>query len=286
MAKWTGAFLCLAAPLVAGLTGVVFYASASGLVDIDHSAWLRIACGLVLACLYAGLFCSLGLLVSVLARRSSTALVIALVVWVVWVLLVPTVAPVMASVVVPAPSLRSVENAQEFARWEGRRRHIEIGRSDLGDAEKHRQHEQVTSAEKHHTEAAERDARVRYDRQIALSRLLAQISPSGAYRQAAAELSGTGTDRFQTYRSEYARFKKDFFDFEKMAWSRYENETIQDVDAWLQRETVPGVHLQPSGVTEDLYDAAPDALTLLLYGAVLLLAAHLAFLRQDLTMGA
>ena len=103
LSKWLGGYLVLAAPFLVAFLGSVTAVYLMGEIRLAGDLPVRLA-GLVgVSLLYLALFCSLGLMVSALAGGSSTALLVALFVWVGWVLVIPNLSPPVARAVAPSP---------------------------------------------------------------------------------------------------------------------------------------------------------------------------------------
>ena len=74
----------------------------------------------VVSLLYVSLFFALGMLISTLTHRASTALIVALFVWVCWVLVIPNLAPVAARMISPLPSRNAIAGEKLAIAQEGK----------------------------------------------------------------------------------------------------------------------------------------------------------------------
>ena len=77
----------------------------SMLPDVESTGyyWQRVLCMLAVSMLYAGVFCSLGILLSSFSHQSSTSLIVCLTVWVVFVFVVPQAGAALARSVTDLP---------------------------------------------------------------------------------------------------------------------------------------------------------------------------------------
>ena len=91
LAKYISAMICLLVPLLISLLLVVILLTTSTTVSLNLDDFLRIG-GIVLSSIaYLSVFYLIGMLISVITHRTSTALMLAMFVWVFWVLVYPNV---------------------------------------------------------------------------------------------------------------------------------------------------------------------------------------------------
>lgn len=89
-AKLIGALMALAPIILSGFVVSLLVFLAAGSVALGVDDWLRLGIILLLTLLYAALFVAVGLLISSLTHRSAVSLVFGMIVWVVWILILPT----------------------------------------------------------------------------------------------------------------------------------------------------------------------------------------------------
>ncbi len=91
LAKYISAMICLLVPLLISLLLVVILLTTSTTLSLNFDDFLRIG-GIVLSSIaYLSVFYLIGMLISVITHRTSTALMLAMFVWVFWVLVYPNV---------------------------------------------------------------------------------------------------------------------------------------------------------------------------------------------------
>lgn len=210
--KWLGNFLSLAVPfLLVTLIGVA-------LLNLDPSfrlngaAAARLAFLLGLSLAYIALFLSLGLLVSALTRRSSSSLVVLLLVWTVLVFVLPNLGTLVARQFVDVPSVKAL-NEKRQQIWT---REILLSYNDPGGRDAHirKINEEI--------DRMEEDYRVRFDRLVRLARTINRVSPAAGFVATATEAAGTGI-------GEESRLKREILS--------YKNRVIEDV--WRQKKDIP-----------------------------------------------
>ena len=118
IAKFAGAVICLALPFLISFTGGLLMLSFFFHLTFTASQWWAIAAIILAGMLYGALFVALGLACSSFVRRSSVALVLALLFWVLSVLVIPVAAQSSAGVLMPLPSPSEVSNLEKATERE------------------------------------------------------------------------------------------------------------------------------------------------------------------------
>jgi len=180
LGKWISGLVCLILPLVIAVlvTAIVFNMSPS--IQMDAQNWLKLALVLASSILYLAFFFTLGLLVSCINTRSSSALVISLFLWVLLVFVIPGLGGLAASRMAETQSGQTLYIRKYLARIERLQQGIEedggYGRvTDFPEMEK------LLS-----------DSRARFQRQLILSKTITRISPTAVYTMLATDFAGTG----------------------------------------------------------------------------------------------
>jgi ABC-2 type transport system permease protein len=115
VAKATGAWVVLALALVIGVLIQLLILLPGGWLRLDPQSVARLAGALLLCGLFTGVFVLIGLLISALHRSSASALVVALLVWVLLVVIVPRSAVLLAHWLHDVNAATSVAEAAEQA---------------------------------------------------------------------------------------------------------------------------------------------------------------------------
>ena len=109
LAKYISAMICLLVPLLISLLLVVILLTTSTIVSLKVDDFLRIG-GIVLSSIaYLSVFYLIGMLISVVTRRTGTALMLAMFVWGFWVLVYPNV--ILVTITPAQPSQERLASA-------------------------------------------------------------------------------------------------------------------------------------------------------------------------------
>ena len=108
--KFLGAFISVSIPFILAVLVNLLVISTSSDVHLDSEAWGRLGIIFFVAVLYICLFLALGLLVSARVQRSAVSLVILLLVWVVFVVFMPSTLASIAG--------RSTSSGPTYDFWE------------------------------------------------------------------------------------------------------------------------------------------------------------------------
>jgi ABC-type transport system involved in multi-copper enzyme maturation permease subunit len=125
-AKWVAGMLLLAIVLAAALLSAGAVVQVRAQVDWGLTDWLAGGAGAVVALTYCGVFFTLALCLSTLFRASAASVIAGLFAWVIFVLVVPNLAPYVAARVARVPSVAALERDLQFITSEER---DDIGRA-------------------------------------------------------------------------------------------------------------------------------------------------------------
>ncbi len=232
LAKCAGAWLALVIPLcIPILLGILMVLLSGVPLTADH--WVKIGLVMALSLLLFTFFIILGVLVSLLTRRPAVSLLVSLVVWVLFVLIVPRVGVMSAGKLVNVPRVAEIEariSGYAQQRWEefyqgmeGRfvQMHDQDGTGLEMDDEKLWEIMQVEDSlrKKVEKDIVQYDLKVREDLrqrkgwQEHLALNISRLSPAAAYQLGVMSLGGTGLnvkDRYEEaindYRSRLVQF--------------------------------------------------------------------------------
>ena len=102
--KWLGVYLSLILPCIIGLLTGLLIISTHPQIQLTASDWGALGWTIICILLYLACFLALGVLISSLTSRSSTAILTLLFLWALAVFVVPNVSPDISKVVSPIPS--------------------------------------------------------------------------------------------------------------------------------------------------------------------------------------
>ena len=307
LGKWIGGYLALIAPFLVGfLVGLVIVL----LFPEVESSWdntIAIAALLGVALLYLAAVYSLGILVSCRTQVASTAIAVLLLLWVVFILAVPNVAPYLTSQFLPVPSLKSVERHKTELRREGQHkiREMALQEQERAGSEEFAPDDEFQAKVEAYQE--EVDARIRKVEESYSTRLRAQtrwssvvarISPLTSFHLAALDLAAVGIEQESRFVDALKTYSK--------TWDAYSIQKREAYDRYLaeQQEQSPHGRLSFSladmkqhqnvdfgdyprfefhymDLTGRLGLVFMDLLLLVLWNLLLFMLAHISFLRYD-----
>ena len=285
LGKWIGGYLSLAVPLAAALFASLTYVVLTGAVRVDADFLSRFLWIAGVSLLYVSVFFGLGMLISTLTHKASTALLVSLFVWICWILVIPNLAPVAARLAVPVPTRQKIEAEKEAVDRETQIGVQRVNRNMLGYGRK--AEEMVEEIEKQGDARKDRIDQYyhgRLRRQVDLSRNLSRASPSASFVLAASDLAGTGVDLFTAFNTAVRRYGEEFSEH-WWEWDEeyHENDEEMPDDAWLEVDEWPALRMEQARL-DDVVDAVLlDVLLLVVFNVLFFLLSYLFFLRYDVT---
>jgi ABC-type transport system involved in multi-copper enzyme maturation permease subunit len=189
--KWIGGFTSFILPfLIAVLLGTIFV-TLLPMVDMNTNNFLKLGLFLLSSVIYLAVFFSLGLLISCLAHRSSTSLVISLFVWTILVFLIPNLGNILAHQSVKIPTVQNLE----LKRWQsGYKIMFERDKQEDSKDDNSKSQEILRRVEriKLEREKLTEDYRNRLNSLIRTSKNITRFSPTAAFTYLATDVTGTG----------------------------------------------------------------------------------------------
>jgi ABC-type transport system involved in multi-copper enzyme maturation permease subunit len=282
LSKWIGGYICLVAPFLASLVAGLAYLRLSGAVPLSGATLERLLWLVGVSLLYISLFFTLGLMISTMAHKASTALLVALFAWIGWLLVIPNLAPVIARLVSPVPTLQKINAEKAAVDQEMLLRMQRVSRTMLGYG---RKAEEAREKIQQEGEARKRRLDKFYEdelrRQIDLSKTLSRLSPSASFRYAATELARTGLGLFAGFKRAYARFQEAFRQYADALEERRNKDQL--TDDWLQDEEIPRLQILEARLGDTLDAIYVDLLLMGVYNVLFFMGAYAFFLRYDVT---
>ena len=291
VSKFLAALITISIPFLIAALLNLFLLYTSGSIPLGLSEWGQLGVIVFIAFVYVSIFLALGLLISSRVSNSSTSLTMLLLIWTVWVVLLPSTLGALTS------GLQPTMTSDEF---HARVQHLY---DNLNAQYNHRQHDLTAAREipategtlfwsKYITEEAKRNERLNEEHlnaqiaQIQLARSITLISPASSVRYAIESLAGTGFTRHVQFIAQVRRYADEFRTF-LIEVDRADPESphaIGPKEGTSQKpvrfESIPKFrdHISFSGAYTA---AATDILLLLLFFVVLFAGAFLSFIRID-----
>ncbi|NUN70193.1 MAG: ABC transporter permease subunit [Bacteroidetes bacterium] len=228
IAKFIGAFLALAVPLLVPILAGILILPAFG-ITLAGDDWLKLALIIGAGIITVGAFLALALFVSASTERSSTSFLVLLSLWIVMVMIVPRLSVVAADQIVTVPSVDEI-NSQK-SRFMSQIWNEDRGRMNSYTPPKSQNVQEVMAGfnkfmqeladarEKKFNELSARLNEERTNRQAEqqmLAMLVSGVSPSALFTLAAGEINGTSLrmeraflEQAKEYQRQYAAFMKE-----------------------------------------------------------------------------
>lgn len=284
--KFLGAFISINIPFAVAVLMNLLLISTSDAVQLNAEAWGRLGILYGVVILYTCLFIALGILISAAVRESGVSLVVLLLIWVSFVVFIPnTLASIGSRMSVPIAYMefwnRRIQLADE-AR--------EAYQDKYGDSQTtppvHVLGEYVASE----AEAYEHFNETYLKQQIAQgkrARTITRISPAAILQRLFESFAGTGFERHLQFVGNAQRYAREYREF-VVDTDRADPESLHIIGI---REGMSQKPVSPAAIPKfkdtlslnrDFNTAATDLLLLVLFLAVLVSGAYLAFIRLEI----
>ena len=292
----TGKFLsCLISLGAVFMTGVLvnlllLYLSET--LELNKQEWSRIGGIFVVGLIYISVFIALGFLISTLVNNASTSLVILLLIWVIWVILVP---PMLGTIMsgLNQPSIRRGPSPIYFSRNGLQERYIARGLEEEAPTRTRPPTPATLLWAEFLNEEAREGARLHNAylnaqiHQIQIAREFNRISPTATVQYAIESFAGTGFQRHLNFLKNAERYADEFNDFLISAdRSDPDSPDVPFVREGMSDKPVPFESIPKFRDRVRLEDAFKgailDVMLLLLFFTALFAAAYVSFQRKEI----
>ena len=292
--KFAGGLVGIGMPLLFTMAVAALVLMAHPELVLGSGGWTRVLALFSLCFVYLACFLALGLLISSLTRRRSTALLVALIVWVLLVFVLPKATVLVSGHTLEVPSSAEIQEQKgelvrasyrEYLAWRQQwlRSHPgthEIPADVLAANQDERQQARDLASSRIDEEYEQLQAA-----QERLARNLGRISPAASLSFAALEIADTGLGRKRRFLDAARAHRAEFSVWvnERIHEDRRRPQTSDGSSSRgrLDVADMPEFRLPRATVSSHLMAAIPDASVLLFLLFGLLGAAHLRFLRYD-----
>lgn len=290
LAKWLGGYFSLALPFLAALLIGALLISMSAEVPFTTTDWEAFAVTGIVSLLLLAVMFSIGLLVSVRARSSSTAILSLVALWVLLALVVPNLGPYLAELAAPVPDVGAVEReiglraeamaAEYRSQWRrGGRSFRNMTASQRSEFFRQRR-EQRDQLQKDLNEASAEiisDFENRLRRQTDVARVLTRVSPVACFVYANTDIGATGVRHEERLIGALRNYQRQFASYVAEMNQSWGGEEEYDID------DLPDFVYRTDDIQERLDARFVDVLLLALFGVALFMAAFVSFLRSEVT---
>ncbi|MEE2659536.1 MAG: ABC transporter permease subunit [Candidatus Latescibacterota bacterium] len=300
LAKWIGGYLSLAVPFVVSLLIGALLISTSADIPFMTDDWQAFFIAGAISLLLLAVMFSIGLLVSVRASNSTTAILSLLAIWVLIALIIPNQGPYLAELIAPVPGVSEVERSialttktlsdQYFVEFRNNRRNFR----NMSGAERREMRRKFMEARDQlqvevntATEKIVRNFESRLTHQIEVSRLLTRISPVASYVYANTDIGETGVRHeerlvaaLRTYQREFDTYVEKQLElsggggFGHWGGGDDEDYNVDGMPVFEYRKELLGGRVTARST---------DVLLMSLFAVLFFMAAFVSFLRSDVT---
>ena len=290
--KFLSCLISLGAVFMSGVLVNLLLLYLSGTLELNTQEWSRIGGISVVGLIYISVFIALGFLISTLVNNASTSLVVLLLIWVIWVILVP---PMLGTIMsgLNQPSIRRGPSPVYFSRNGLKERYIARGLEEDAPTRAHPPTPATLLWAEFLNEEAREGARLHRAylnaqiNQIQIAREFNRISPTAIVQYAIESLAGTGFQRHLNFLKNVERYADEFNDFLISAdRSDPDSPHVPFVkegmsDKPVSFESIP--KFQDRVRLEEAFKGALlDVTLLLLFFIVLFASAHVSFQRKEI----
>jgi ABC-type transport system involved in multi-copper enzyme maturation permease subunit len=280
LAKWIGGYLMLLVPFLIALAGGLGYAWARDALPLTGESLRRLGMIVLLACLYISVFFTLSVAVSSLTARAPTALFLCLLIWVVWVLVIPNLAPVIAKIIEPSPSPLKIAEEKRAVRDEinlKRNRLLEASGTLRYGKEGQKEMERLDREEQRRIARLDNHLAGAVRRQNELAGVLGRLSPLASWTYAATAMAGTGPDSYRRLGRATDRLQEQMSEVADSLWQRGRGGDPKPFTL----EQIPAFRLEDRPLHEAVRATLADLLILAVLNVLFFLTAFVCFLRYD-----
>ena len=284
--KFLGSLVSVSIPFTLAALMNLLMISTTSAVHLNIEAWGRLGIICFIALLYTCFFLAVGLLVSARVQRSAVSLVILLLIWVTFVVFMPST---LASIASEFSSSMSAD--EKWARYSQKQEEIwdkynYVAWSDEVDRKT------LTAKSAFFTEKAEMIERLNQEyltsqiAQVQHARSITRFSPAILLQHLLESFAGTGFERHLQFVENVERYARQYREF-VVDLDRSDPESLHIIGV---REGMTEEKVLPAAVpkfkdtlslSKDFNTAAVDLLLLTLFVIVLLSGAYLAFVRVE-----
>jgi len=290
--KFAGAFISVMLPLLIAILLNLLIINVSGAAQLDGGHWSRIGMIVLISAIYIAIFVCLGIFISARCSRSSTSLLTLLLIWVIFVVLMPNILGSISSGLRKVPSADEISRLKESAKDDLWKRYEDRGLFKVAPSRENPDMGAVRLWAECLDEERQTEERIMDEHlddqlaQIQLARQITRISPTAIYQYALESVSNTGFERHRKFIANVRVYRDRF-------WEYIKSEDQKDPDSlhvYFVREGIsdkPATFDNAPRFTESftlggaLQDALLDIATLTLFAVFLFMAAYISFIRAD-----
>lgn len=286
ISKFLGALISVSIPFILAALMNLLMISTTSAVHLNIEAWGRLGIIFFIALLYTCFFLVLGLLVSARVQRSAVSLVILLLMWVTFVVFMPSTLASIASEF--SPSMPSDEKWMRYYQRhnELRDRYGYYLYSDKVDQKTLTAKSEFYTKDVEMRESLNREFLTGKIAQVQYARSITRTSPATLLQHLLESFAGTGFARHLQFVENVERYARQYREF-VVDIDRSDSESFHIIgvrEGMTERKVLPAAvpkFEDTLSLSKDFNDSAMEVLLLTLFVIVLLSGAYLAFVRVE-----
>ncbi|HIL08642.1 MAG TPA: DUF3526 domain-containing protein [Candidatus Latescibacteria bacterium] len=307
MGKWIGGYLALVLPFLLSFCASMVVLMLFPEVVIGPSDALVILSLVAAALLYLAVVYSLGIFVSCRTEMASTSITVLLLVWVVFILAVPNMAPYLTSQLLPVSSRESVDREKGEMQGEMSRKYMAAVEEEVKRSGKNRNQvvqdsvfqEKMRKVSEEHQQMLQKvedNYAVKIQEQTRWSGIVARISPLTSFNLAAFNLAASGIEQERRYidaLKKYSTSWEEYSNEKRKAWDEFMKQrqqaggamsfNPQDMERFnnLDLSDYPRFHFEHMSFRERVVSVWMDVVLLVVWAVLFFMLAYISFLRYD-----
>jgi ABC-type transport system involved in multi-copper enzyme maturation permease subunit len=299
MGKVVGGYISLLIsliiPLILGMLVLLIFPN----ISMSGQDWARVSIMFLIFFLYLSVFFTLGLFVSARTNKSSTSFLILLLIWVIFVTIIPKISILAAAQLNPIPSVHEITAKKEallqqvqggsqkrFQDWskehrtdQDQKKYQEDFKKSLGEIQ-----QWATSQIDENNAALERDYQARKRSQERLAINLSRVSPASALMFSTMSLARTGLDEYDRFLTSIRAYKSIFAKWinaqSQKNFNYNYNRALGD-HALVELADMPQHKFEPESLSKSFARTLPDIGLMLVLIIVFFAGAYVSFLKYD-----
>ncbi len=289
ISKWLGTFVVISAIFLTSILLVCALVYLDPQVSFATDDWLALALISIAAMIYYSCFILVGLLFSTLARKSSTSFLLALFLWIMFIVVTPNISPYVSAMVYRIPSISEIEDRiyqisvveRERAIREAMRPYLLQGLPEKEVLER----AEIWRINKEFSERVD-EIRLDFDRkratQVRIARALSCLSPLPPLAYLSIELAGTGFADKDHYEAMRLQFSERFRTYVQAEYEEALQKNPQfSINDYLDLSDRPRFSYIPLPLRDRLKVSLPHIALLLIFNAAFFSLAAFSFAHLD-----
>ncbi len=299
LGKVIGSLLSLILPLLIPVLLGCFLLMVMG-IPMSTEDWLKLSLVLGIGFLLFGVFTNLSVFLSSITTNSSNSFLILLVIWILFVLVIPKASIMIAGRAVNVPSIDEVNSKKNKFSMQLNREHFKSISQFRSDSKENiiqefqnfmeQKNEERDEKMRTYAEKVNKERSNMQDVQENVAFMLSRISPSACFALSASNISGTSLNLVKEYREQSENYQKSFAKFQKektgsttgggmMFVIRNEGDNKPPE---INPAELPKFNFNPPSLTKTLFASMVDIGLLILFNIIFFVGSYIKFLKFDL----